>query len=494
MDVGWGIPLGDRSEGQDILGVRGLDQGMEASLVVGITTISQRGRYLSILPWALGHYFSADAEARVEQHDPERFRAFMFRVQFLTLACTAADPQPGDSGGALGSVTYGSELNELRRGATISFPERGPGTMLGTYLGPCRAIGLIRFGDSSRPYLITPRGKAIWEARNASMDVASVAEFLERGEIISSDMARELAPQFSLKRLEKDSDEAVLLRTALLTPWAPSQSHEAAKVEEVYERFGGTLAWLREEAREGLGAEDLLSRNWSRAAAGESANHPVRVAWAEFEWRRRLHLALELVLSAISRTLEEAHHATLEEVVARWLAEPDMAELVLRAWPRARHAEDLSGREAVNGVHPDLGLQDGVSPDWQRLPGAHDRALAGFALLAAIARQSARLRATGLFKDRQRTGEQALAVIDGAGDEPFASTLGRVAAVVAHAHMANTFRKMAAGQKCSLRFFPEGSRLRTTGDTAGAGRSGPRLGNVIRILQDVGMDGVAGSA
>ncbi len=61
MDVGWGTQLGERSDGQDILGVRGLDQGMEAALVVGITTISQRGRYLTILPWALGQYFTADA-------------------------------------------------------------------------------------------------------------------------------------------------------------------------------------------------------------------------------------------------------------------------------------------------------------------------------------------------------------------------------------------------------------------------------------------------
>lgn len=37
---------------------------MEASLVVGITTICLRGRYMTMLPWALGQYFSADADAQ----------------------------------------------------------------------------------------------------------------------------------------------------------------------------------------------------------------------------------------------------------------------------------------------------------------------------------------------------------------------------------------------------------------------------------------------
>jgi hypothetical protein len=53
---------------------------------------------------------------------------------------------------------------------------------------------------------------------------------------------------------------------------------------------------------------------------------------------------------------------------------------------------------------------------------------------------------------------------------------------------------MANGQKCSLRFFPEGARLRTTGLSANPGQSGSRLGNIIRILRDAGIEGIAGTA
>jgi hypothetical protein len=328
MDVGWGTQLGERSDGQDILGVRGLDQGMEAALVVGITTISQRGRYLTILPWALGQYFTADAEAEADHYDAERFQAFMFRVQYLTLACTAIDPGPGDGGGALGSVLYGTVMNQLRRGEAIPFPESGPGAMLGTYFGPCRAIGLMRSGDAGRPYLITPRGRAIWDARNASMDVAEVRAVLDHADSILPDLALALVPHFSLKGLPPASEEAALLRDALLSPWASANPTEVAKVEEAYGHFNATLAWLREEAEGGLRTEDLLSRNWSRTVAGEDGKASIRLAWAEFEWRRRVHFALELVLGAISRTLAEARQATLQELVAVWLAEPDLSEFV----------------------------------------------------------------------------------------------------------------------------------------------------------------------
>jgi hypothetical protein len=46
---------------------------------------------------------------------------------------------------------------------------------------------------------------------------------------------------------------------------------------------------------------------------------------------------------------------------------------------------------------------------------------------------------------------------------------------------------MAGGQKCSLRFFPEGQRLRLTAIQSGAGFSNSRLDNTINILVDIGV-------
>ena len=48
MNVTWGSRLDDETKGLDVLGIRALDQSIEASLTNGITTISIRARYISI--------------------------------------------------------------------------------------------------------------------------------------------------------------------------------------------------------------------------------------------------------------------------------------------------------------------------------------------------------------------------------------------------------------------------------------------------------------
>ena len=54
-------------------------------------------------------------------------------------------------------------------------------------------------------------------------------------------------------------------------------------------------------------------------------------------------------------------------------------------------------------------------------------------------------------------------------------------------HLRTTLRKMGQGQKCSLRFFPEGPILRATGTVVRAGFSGDRLTNVLGMLADLGF-------
>ena len=54
-------------------------------------------------------------------------------------------------------------------------------------------------------------------------------------------------------------------------------------------------------------------------------------------------------------------------------------------------------------------------------------------------------------------------------------------------HLSTTLRKMGQGQKCSLRFFPEGDVLQPTGVAVTPGFSGSRLDNVLGMLADVGL-------
>ena len=54
-------------------------------------------------------------------------------------------------------------------------------------------------------------------------------------------------------------------------------------------------------------------------------------------------------------------------------------------------------------------------------------------------------------------------------------------------HVENALRKMAAGGKCTLRFYTDGDLLCPTGVIVRAGRSGDRLRNVLGSLADVGL-------
>jgi hypothetical protein len=83
----WGDDLIDSTLGLDILGVRGIDQAVEMTLVNGLTSISQRGRYLSILPWALGEFLTAHASVGF---DWDRLISFA-RQEFVTLVATYLD-------------------------------------------------------------------------------------------------------------------------------------------------------------------------------------------------------------------------------------------------------------------------------------------------------------------------------------------------------------------------------------------------------------------
>jgi hypothetical protein len=63
MEISWGDGLGEETQGLDILGIRVLDQSLETALSNGITTISLRGRYFTILPWLIGEFFEAEKNA-----------------------------------------------------------------------------------------------------------------------------------------------------------------------------------------------------------------------------------------------------------------------------------------------------------------------------------------------------------------------------------------------------------------------------------------------
>ena len=326
----WGDDILEESAGLDILGIRGLDQAIEASLVNGITTISNRARYLTLLPWALGMFFEMDLEEGEAEFDRARLSGFLQRLEFLILAATLCDLDANDTGGAIGMDLYGKAVGEIRAGRSAPFPTGGSEAMLNTYYGPSRAIGFTADGvpGSGASYRLTPRGQAVWEMRKKELEDSPVLHVLIDGRELDRATVDLAVPSFSLAALARFGTEGALLREAFFQPWTSSTPAATDRVAGAYQQFVGSVEWINAAlAKEPARAGALLTRNYTACCRGDVCD-PTSVRWAEYEWRRRSYYALELMLSAVCGNLNVIGDSTLSDLVAYWHEGPDTTSMI----------------------------------------------------------------------------------------------------------------------------------------------------------------------
>ena len=486
MTIAWGGDLLDSTQGLDILGVRGIDQAIELALVNGITTISQRARYLSILPWALGEFLVEHAR---EGFDWDSLMIYLRRIEFVTLAASRLDNElnGADASGALGTNLHQYLLTSLVNGESVALPDDKGGAILGTYLGPCRAIGLLLYGDETIPYRLSPRGTEIWKVRRARLQASPVLSAISTGAEFSRALAKTAISDFSLGSLSRSADEARHLHSALVTPWDPGNEVARDRVAKAYEGFNGTIVWANGMlASRPDNATGLLDCNFGNCIEGKTETESA-FAWAEYEYRRRCHFALELLLSAFTISLSEFEEASIARVVSDWFNSFESSQLLSEIWPEASQARETTAIEGVTSVPRELFVNARIPVDDLRHLAPSNQAFAAVALLVALASQTRTIRRDGHF-DRKHSspGERAVRIVETAGKETFLDFMKRLVEVAALAHLQTTLRKMGAGQKCSLRFFPDGPVLRPTGIGMLPGHSNDRLTNVLRILADIG--------
>ena len=387
-----------------------------------------------------------------------------------------------DASGALGTNLHQARLTALSAGDFVSFPEDSGGAMLGTYFAPCRTIGLLLDGDGEIPYRLSSRGKDVWQCRTRRLQLSPALITALAGDYISRPQVEAAIPEFSLGSLSRSIEEANLLYTAFVQPWDPGTELERRRVSKAYEAFANTIAWAKGMlAAEPDTASALIVRNFNNCTQLTEENQ-VAFSWAEYEYRRRCHFALELMLAAVTNALTEANEATIQQIVAGWFSAP-ISDYLTTVWPKIDGAATLSAAEAIASIPASLFKDKPVPINDLRHFLSAEKAFAAIAILAATAGQTRTTRQRGYF-DQQLTspGEQAIVVIESVGSASFFKLVQDIAELAVLSHLQTTLRKMGGGQKCSLRFFPDGRLLRSTGVGMMPGYSNDRLTNVLRIL------------
>ncbi len=389
----------------------------------------------------------------------------------------------------LGSTVYTDHLAEFKQQGALELPSQRGVDVYGTYVMPCRGFGLLTDssdGQDGMPIAIAPRGRGLLEPRVAMPRYETTRDLLLEGGVLTREHLRLAGPHFSVNGLANDSIERDMLLRSMF-----EQYRDTPEVVESYKNFTMTTRWAaRLIGSDAMSAADIIASNFGQVvAAAPSSVRPVQLIWMEYDLRRRVHFACELLLADVTDTLQDLTASTPNAIAERWLSVDSLSPAVREVLGVGGISKEMTLGDVLHTV-PHTAFSEGRLrvEEGRNQPPRGNMAFYGLALLLASYRSSERLRSTKTLQDRRAGMERAFELITRFADRPIIQAMRELARRLAiQPHLATTLRKMGQGQKCSLRFFPEGELLHPTGVRVTPGFSGSRLGNVLGMLADAGL-------
>jgi hypothetical protein len=479
-------------KGLDILGFRKIDQDVEKAWVSGVTTISQRARYLSLLPWLLMEYYRLCGIDTGEARPPiwDEFRNVQRRLELVVLAATRItdDSLGRKTGGLLGSDLYVEEANALKAGATVELDLDSGGATFGTYVVPCRTVGLIGHDSIDAEWeapKITPRGKRMYDTRRGLLGYSKLVPLILEGGSVTADEITGEAALFSASALDQpeSEDERRLLEQAFM-------ERETGQDQGLYDRFLATVRFALTSVRMGHATSPIaIAARYASVTATDAPPTEVSLHWAAYEMHRRVHFALELLLEALTTMIADVDGATVSDVVARWTEDGELPPAIAERFSPSfsiEWSEPFSTFQAA--LRADAFLDGPLDRRARRNLNPSAQAIYALSVLTSTWQQAREVFSLEGFPGARSGADRVFPILSNSADMPIHSLLLMlIDRGVVEPHLNTTLRKMGQGMKCSLRFFPDGRVLRPTGMAVAAGYSGDRLGNVMGILGDLGM-------
>ena len=493
MDHFWNSGEKNKIKGLDILGARRYDQSLERLWVSGITTISIRARYLTLLPWVLAEFYQREltqATGERTDFDEKKFRLVLQRMEFIVLASSKLGKAWGETGntyGVLGSDLFTEEYKQLSNSGIVALDFNKGGASFDTYAMPCRQFGLLGtsiFGNNGVTP-IPPRGKQLFDLRAGLVQACPLTNVIfSGGEVLKEDVL-EYGRYFSVNGLLADTgkDEKELLLHFMSNAYSD-------QAQDDYHNFTSTVAWCLSRLNEdkGLSSAEIIMQNYI-TFVNECSKKPTDVenAWFEYELKRKIHFSLELLLSALTDTIIDLNGSSLIQVLDNWNNTFDVSELETETMPDTI-SYDYTVTNLAKDISNDIFDTTFSYAGIQNLS-VSNRALYAILIIVTVYNQVTRIQEKGKVElhDEEHLNH-TFSIIKDYWNCSIYDCIGEIIKeVVVEPHLNTSWRKIGQGQKCSVRFYPDGNLLRPTGKRVNAWFSQDRLANVIQMLSDIGL-------
>ena len=248
-------------------------------------------------------------------------------------------------------------------------------------------------GKKLTPYRLTTVGQEIYELRNKYLTNSLILKVLKSGGEVTTAQITAVIPEFSLGSLATCKDESSLIHKAL----TKSKSSEAASDEvhhlETSNSFNSTIVWatkmLTDQPRN---ASEVIFENFSKCCTGKLKGPPVAFQWAKYEYLRRCHLALELILLAVAEGLDHLGETTIAQIVSYWIEEFKTDTELDNIWPCAKKVRYGSASEAIESIECPAFFDGPIAVNKLQGISASKRPYAAIALLVATLNRTQALR------------------------------------------------------------------------------------------------------